>query len=165
MQNILCLLLYISCSPLSANVPLILPQVYAETITVGTSTSEIVQDSKENYKTTQYSTSSIKSLIEAKSAEYGVSKDLVIYIVEHESGYDQYSLGDMTITCKKRDSPNYGKPVRARGILQFTDCYYPEVSDSEAFDPLWSLDKALPMIADKKTCLAQWTTCRDYYKL
>ena len=88
----------------------------------------------------------------------GASTTLVDYIITQESGYVATSTGDMDITCKRT-----GKPVRAKGIFQITDCWFPQISDEQAYDPIWSMDWAIPFIANKKTCEMLWTTCRVYY--
>lgn len=95
----------------------------------------------------------IAQLIDEKALQYGVSAELVHYIVKKESGYNTKAVGDMNITCKRT-----GLPVRARGILQITECWYPNISDKCAFDVECSLDKMLPIM--KTDCESQWTTCR-----
>ncbi|MFA6991933.1 MAG: hypothetical protein WC269_01470 [Candidatus Gracilibacteria bacterium] len=50
-----------------------------------------------------------------------------------ESGLRADAVGDMNIIC-----PRTGKSVRARGMFQITECYHPEVTDEQAFDPYWS---------------------------
>jgi hypothetical protein len=87
-----------------------------------------------------------------------VSVDLILYIVEHESRFCKDQLGDMEIYKN-------GKPVRARGCWQITEYYHPEISDKCAFDIVCSTAWAIPRLKDKETCLKEWTTCRDYYKV
>lgn len=70
--------------------------------------------------------------------------------------------GDMAITCPA--GPNKGKPVRARGLWQFTECYHPEVSDAEAYDMASSTTLALPLLRNEKTCRNQFSTCDQYYR-
>jgi hypothetical protein len=66
------------------------------------------------------------------------------------------AVGDMNIYRN-------GKPVRARGIWQITQAYHPEISDSEAFDPIWSTEYVMPILKNKKLCEQEFTTCRIYY--
>lgn len=94
----------------------------------------------------------IEQIIDEKALQYGVSAELVHYIIKKESNYNPKALGDMNIICKRT-----GLPVRARGILQITECYYPEIPDSCTFDVECSLDKMLPIM--KKDCESQWSTC------
>ena len=101
----------------------------------------------------------ISEIIDEKALQYGVSADRVHFIIKHESQYNQNAVGDMNLICKRT-----GLPVRARGILQITECYYPEISDKCAFDAECSLDKMLPIMRDKESCLSQWSTCSEYYK-
>lgn len=102
----------------------------------------------------------IEARIEAYSLSQGVSPKLAIYIASHESGFDADQIGDMYITCRRT-----GKPVRARGLYQITECFHPEISDAQAFDPDFSMKWAVKVMLDKKYCMMQFSTCRDYYKL
>lgn len=94
----------------------------------------------------------IEQLIDEKALQYNVSAELVHYIVKKESQYNPNAVGDMNLICERT-----GRPVRARGILQITECWYPDVSDTCAFDVECSLDKMLPIM--KTDCESQWTTC------
>lgn len=102
---------------------------------------------------------SIQACIEEKATQYNVSVEKLHYIIQNESSYNPNATGDMGITCKRT-----GLPVRARGILQITECWYPNISDECAYDVECSLDKMLPIMANKKSCIEQWTTCGWYYK-
>lgn len=110
------------------------------------------------------STSTISAYIVQKAQEIGVSPQLALYVAKHESSFDPSEVGDLTITCWNRKSPYYGKPVYARGVFQFTRCWYWMYSDEMAFDPKFNIDHAIPLLADKKTCMSQFSTCRDYYR-
>lgn len=94
------------------------------------------------------------------SQKYGVPESVLHYVIENESHYNEKAVGDMNITCKRT-----GLPVRARGILQITECFYPEISDECAFDAKCSLETMLPIMSDVAKCKSQWTTCREYYRL
>lgn len=100
----------------------------------------------------------IKQLVDCYADKYGVDKKLAHYIVKNESQYNPELVGDMGITCKRT-----GKPVRARGLVQITECYYPEVTDEQAFNPNFNLEFGMELIKNKKTCISQFTTCRNYY--
>jgi soluble lytic murein transglycosylase-like protein len=101
-------------------------------------------------------------LVSKIALEKGVDLKLAHYIAEHESHYKTNLEGDMNITCKV--GVNKGKPVRARGIFQITQCYYPEFTDKQAFDPETNIRFAMDIIAKgKSTCMSQFTTCRWYY--
>lgn len=110
------------------------------------------------------STTTVKQYIIEKAKEEKVSVDLALYVAEHESRFGEDILGDMDIICNKKDSPNYGKPVRAKGIYQFTDCYWPHITDQQAFDEKFNIDLAMTLLKDKKICIQQFTTCRRYYR-
>jgi len=91
--------------------------------------------------------------------KYKVDRDLAHYIAKNESQYNPKAIGDMSITCKRT-----GSPVRARGVYQITECFYPEISDAEAFDADSNIKIAMQIIAKgKSTCMSQFTTCRNYY--
>lgn len=87
--------------------------------------------------------------------KWGVSYHLMDYIVYKESSYNRTAVGDMHIPCEFN-----GKPVRARGPVQITECYYPQVSDEDAFD--W--DYSLNFLGKKLAAgnCHEWTTCRRY---
>ncbi len=103
---------------------------------------------------------SVQECISYYSTKYDVPRAKLDYIVLHESSYKENAVGDMDIICKRT-----GLPVRARGILQITECYYPEIPDSCAFNAQCSLEKMILLIKDERVCASQWTTCRDYYRI
>ncbi len=74
------------------------------------------------------------------------------HIVREESGYVTDAIGDMNIKCKKT-----GKPVRARGLVQITECWWPKVTDIQANDPDFALDFLASWIS-KGHC-SWWSTC------
>ena len=94
--------------------------------------------------------------------KYNIDQKLAHYIVSNESKYKPNAVGDMSITC--RSGVNKGLPVRARGLVQITQCYYPNITDKQAFDPVFSLKFGMKLMADKKTCMSQFSTCRRYYQ-
>ena len=76
----------------------------------------------------------VKQLIIEKSEEYKVNPQLALFIVQKESNFDPLAIGDEHLTCNLSKSPNFGKPIRSRGLWQISDCSNWEVSDLEAFD-------------------------------
>lgn len=104
----------------------------------------------------------INEIITRKAFVYDISEEKLRYIIEKESQYDPKAIGDMDILCPT--GINKGKPVRARGIIQITECYYPEITDECAFDVECSIDKMAILLKNDKTCYSQWTTCRNYLK-
>jgi hypothetical protein len=98
--------------------------------------------------------------LEARKA--GISERLALYIWTHEGGNDLNAIGDMKLTCKT--GLNKGKPVRAKGGWQFTDCGHPEISDTCAFDLRCATTQALPLLKIKETCISQFSTCKDFYE-
>lgn len=104
-------------------------------------------------------------LVDYYAEKHGVENELAHYIIKNESSYNPEAKGDLDIICKNPRSPHNGQPVYARGLGQLTRCYYPEVSDEEAFDAKTNLDITMGIIAKGKTvCEQQFTTCRNYYQ-
>ncbi len=101
-------------------------------------------------------------MVSCYAKKYGVPDELAHYVVRNESHYNPNELGDEHIICK--EGVNKGKPVNARGLVQITECYYPEVTDEQAYDPNFNLEFGMKLMKDKKTCMNQFTTCRNYYR-
>jgi hypothetical protein len=80
-------------------------------------------------------------------------------IVEGESSFNAEAIGDMDVICNF--GPNKGKPVRARGIVQITECSHPEITDEQAFDPDWALTWAVGVI-EKGDEWKEWTVCNCF---
>lgn len=134
----------------------------AITIKLDTANAVTVQDTLPEGKNASTSVvmtkNEVKALIDKIAQEKAVSAGMLHYIVSNESQYNKDAVGDMNIICKRT-----GLPVRARGILQITECYYPDISDECAFDIKCSFEKMTPLLIQKETCMSQWTTCRNYY--
>lgn len=108
---------------------------------------------------------SVQELVSHYADKFGVSQELAHYIAFNESGYNPEAVGDMDIICNDKRSPFYGQPVRARGVMQLTQCWYYHVSDEEAFDPETNIRVAMEVISrGEKTCRSQFSTCDKYYK-
>lgn len=88
----------------------------------------------------------------------GVDPELARFVWEHEGNGNQFAEGDLNIICKRT-----GKPVRARGVWQITECYHPEVSDECAFNVECATKIVTPWLLNKRICLSQFSTCRSYY--
>ena len=102
---------------------------------------------------------SVQELVTQYADKFGVDQQLAHHIAFGESGYNPLAIGDMNIHC-----PMTGKPIRARGVMQLTECWYSHVSDEEAFDAETNIKIAMEVIAKgKSTCISQFTTCRAYY--
>lgn len=83
-----------------------------------------------------------------------VDPKIMLYIAQSESHMNTHAPdGDMSITCKRT-----GEPVRARGLFQITECYHPEITDTEAYDPMWSAKWATEQIRNGK-CKKEFSTC------
>ena len=101
---------------------------------------------------------SIKGLVTKMADEKGVPQDLAHYIISHESQYNISANGDKTIICSQT-----GQPVNARGLGQITECWHPEITDEQAYDPIFALNWALDVMKNKDDCIREFSTCRDYY--
>lgn len=100
----------------------------------------------------------IQPKIEHYAKKYNVPVELLNHIVAKESSYNRSVVGDTHLTCKSKRSPFYGKPIRARGLVQITDCYWPEVTDEMATDDDFALDFLAYWISKGK-CRTFWSTC------
>ena len=96
-----------------------------------------------------------QTYIALEARKQDVDETLALYIWLHEGKGNLRSIGDMDLTCSKT-----GKPVRARGGWQITECYHPEISDECAFDLKCSTAFALPIIKNPVSCRSQFSTCR-----
>lgn len=102
----------------------------------------------------------IHSLVNKFADKYGVPRQLANYIVKNESGYIASKVGDINILCKRTNEAVY-----ARGLMQITRCFHPEVSDAEAFNPVTNLKIAMKWASTPERCKQEFSTCRDYYAL
>lgn len=95
----------------------------------------------------------LETLITEASERRGAPRWVVEHIIEKESGGDPLTVGDMHLTCERT-----GRPVRARGAGQITECYHPEVSDQQAFDLEFAVDFVARAVAEGK-CRQEYSTC------
>lgn len=105
-----------------------------------------------------YQPENIYEKIQRYSRHFQVPPELIIHIATNESRLNPDAIGDMNIICKRT-----GKPVRSRGMFQISECYFPEISDRQAFDIDFSLIFVAQNIKNGKCHL--WTTCRNYFKV
>jgi soluble lytic murein transglycosylase-like protein len=106
------------------------------------------------------SVGAIKEYVGQTAHYYKLSPELADYIAENESNFNIKEIGDLHVSCP------YGGVVYSRGLFQFSRCYYSNILDSQAFDPVYSTNIALQYISNggKKFCINQWTTCKWYFK-
>ena len=135
--------------------------VFGKTITTIESTNAVVPKSPELLlKEKCQAVEDIKVKVSCYAEGYNVPDELAHYIVQNESRYIQNEVGDEDIIC-----PMTGRPVYARGLMQITRCYHPELSDSQAFDPDENLNYGMKLAATKKSCISQFSTCSKYYSI
>jgi len=96
----------------------------------------------------------IRTMISAKAQKYGVSSYLALSLASWESQFNPRAVGDTHLTCKKT-----GKPIRSRGLWQINSCAWPEVTDEQAFDPMWSSEWAMPKIRETPEI---WSTYKNF---
>jgi len=102
----------------------------------------------------------VKDKVDCYADLHKVDRKLAHYIVNEESKYKPKAVGDMYIHCGRTNSP-----VRARGLMQITECYHPNVTDAQAFDADFNLDYGMKLANEKSTCRIQFSTCDEYYTL
>lgn len=96
-----------------------------------------------------------------KARENGVSEARAVHVARAESRFVYDAKGDMDITCYNPGTPFHGEPVEARGTWQITKCYYPDVPDDVAYDPIASTDFVFAnRLLEEGTCQEQFSTCR-----
>jgi len=86
------------------------------------------------------------------SEEYNVDREIMEHIIFNESRFNPNAVGDMHITCERT-----GDPVYARGLAQITRCFYPDVTDEQAFNADYSM-RFLAEHLSQGLC-DRWTTC------
>ncbi len=101
----------------------------------------------------------LQALAVVIAKEKGVSAELLSTIVSRESQWNEKAVGDMGISC-----PTTGKPVRARGLMQITECYHGEISDDEAFDAEFALNWGAKKLKEGQ-CKKEFSTCRNLESL
>ena len=77
--------------------------------------------------------------------EHKIATTTLFNLIKSESSFNPNQLGDMDINCKV--GVNKGKPVRAKGLVQITDCYNPDITDDQAFDPDFAINFGAKEIA------------------
>lgn len=103
----------------------------------------------------------LKETITRIALEYHVDPRLALFMAEQESTFRPDALGDMHIIC-----PHTGKPVRSRGLYQISECYHPEFTDADAFEPEKNIRKAMEIVSEGKiNCISQFSSCRKYYSI
>lgn len=84
------------------------------------------------------------------SREYGVSENLMSFIVEHESQYNNCAVGDTFL------------PKPSLGLVQIST-HYNNVSPKDAFNPQFALEYLASSIRLGKA--NKWSTYKMYLKL
>lgn len=87
--------------------------------------------------------------IEQVSRDFGVSYELMDYIVRNESGYNNCAKGD------------YHVPKPSLGLTQINLHYHPYIRPIDAYSPLFALEFLASNLREGRC--AWWTTCRWYY--
>lgn len=109
---------------------------------------------------TQPMVESIETKIARIALSYKISPETLTNLVMSESTLNPKIVdGDMFIVCPS--GVNKGQPVRARGLLQITTCYHPEVTDEQAYDPDFAITYGAKEIAND-TAWREHTACNCY---
>ncbi len=85
-----------------------------------------------------------------------MSEGVITYIVKNESNFNPRAVGDTHLTC-----PMTGEKMKSKGLVQISDCWWPEVGD-KAYDPDFALRFLAEKLSEGKGNL--WTTYRNYQK-
>lgn len=97
-----------------------------------------------------------KAYVVQKAKENNIPVERAVYVIEHEGGYFNTEDGDMNLTCART-----GKPIRARGPWQITECYYPQVPDEVTDDFKKSTDYVFENgLLKEGVCQKQFSTCK-----
>ncbi len=99
----------------------------------------------------------LEDMIREKARENGVDEDEVIFVAQCESELNHRVIGDGNLTCAST-----GDPMRSRGLWQINECGHPEISDKQAFDPVWSTDWAIEVFK-RGDDAKEWKRCSKKY--
>jgi hypothetical protein len=98
--------------------------------------------------------------IETVSKDFGVSKELMEYVVSNESAKDKdgnflpCGIGDTHLTDPK------GNRHISRGIVQINEYWNPHIRPMDAYNVSFSLEFLASRLREGKCSM--WTTCRAY---
>lgn len=137
-----------------------IPEIGGAVTTTEEPIPEAVVDSFLLTKEVCQSKTEIKDKVDCYADLHKVDRELAHYIVSEESEYNPKAVGDMYIHCERTNSP-----VKARGLMQITRCYHPNVTDAQAFDADENLDYGMKLASKKSLCRQQFSTCDRYYNL
>lgn len=112
-------------------------------ITLTLSTTAYAQVAEAPTKTPE----TIKQTISRIAREYNVSEEVMNTVVECESQYNTNAVGD------------HGN---SKGLVQIHRKYHPDITESQAFDPEFSLSFLAKNLANNKGYL--WSCYRKNYK-
>ena len=101
----------------------------------------------------------IEQRIDRVAMSHRIATTSLFNLVMGESGLVPSKVGDMKYLCTS--GVNLGKPIRAKGLVQITDCYEPTITDAQAFDPDWALNWAADKIV-KGEAWKTWTVANCY---
>lgn len=87
----------------------------------------------------------IEQKIDRIAIEHGIATTTLFNLAMAESSLNPNAIGDMDSTCLV--GANKGLPVRAKGLMQITQCYNPDITDEQAFNPDWALNWGADIIA------------------
>lgn len=99
----------------------------------------------------------IEGMIRSKAHSNNLDEEKIIFVARCESQIEPRSIGDGHLTCSRT-----GEQVSSRGIWQINNCAHPEISDEQAFDPMWSTDWAMEVFK-KGDEGKEWKRCTSRY--
>lgn len=102
----------------------------------------------------------LEDMIREKARENGLDENEIVFVARCESELNYSAIGDGHLMCAST-----GNPMRSRGLWQINECGHSEISDKQAFDPIWSTDWAMEVFK-KGDNAKEWKRCsRKYAKL
>jgi hypothetical protein len=124
--------------------------------------ASVTEFSREVIATPAYASQEVETVeqkISRVALEHNIASTTLFNLAMGESSLDPLKEGDMGVLCPI--GVNKDKPIRAKGLVQITDCYQPEITDEQAFNPDWALNWAADKIA-KGEAWKTWTLCNCY---
>lgn len=98
-----------------------------------------------------------EEMIREKARANNLNENKVIFIARCESQLKLDAVGDGYLTCAKTKTP-----MRSRGLWQINQCGHPEITDEQAFDPVWSTNWAIDVF-QKGNETKEWQRCTKKY--
>jgi hypothetical protein len=124
---------------------------------VQTLTTHIEPETIKTIETEEVRPLTLEEMIRERARINNLNEEKIIYIARCESQLNHQAVGDGNLTCASTK-----KPMRSRGLWQINECGHPEISDEQAFDPVWSTDWAMEVFKKGEEA-KEWQRCTNKY--